>query len=152
MVPEVGYRFGGEELLLLVLERCALGLRYLDLQQKYHIHHSTICRGVNYFAKWFNENWGYLLRDNLDFWGDYLEDSRDAVKNKMLSQYDFNVDEEIEDEFTIAPTGQVVDQWSQASSQPGIHSLSKKPCTTVGKSAMASKNNLLEWRMVWHST
>lgn len=102
VVPEVGYRFGGEELLLLVLERCALGLRYLDLQQKYHIHHSTICRGVNYFAKWFNENWGYLLRDNLDFWGDYLEDSRDAVKNKMLSQYDFNVDEEIEDEFTIA--------------------------------------------------
>jgi hypothetical protein len=93
IVPDVGYRFNGQELLLLVLERCALGIRNLDLQQKYHIHHSTICRGVNCFAKWMQDNWCYLLRDNLEFWREYLGESRDAIKEKMISQYDYDVDE-----------------------------------------------------------
>jgi hypothetical protein len=97
IIPDVGYRFSGEELFLIALERCALGSRYLDLQEKYKIHHSAICRGVIHFARWMNENWGYLLRDNFEFWGEYLEESRDAIKAKMLSQYDYDVDENMED-------------------------------------------------------
>ena len=61
IIPNVGYRFSGEELFLIALERCALGSRFLDLQEKYKIHHSAICRGVIHFARWMNENWGYLL-------------------------------------------------------------------------------------------
>lgn len=96
IVPEVGYRFNGQELLLLVLERCALACRYVDLQQKYHIRHSVICRGVNCFAKWMNDNWGYLLRDNLQFWRDHLGESRDTIKTKMLSHYDYDVDLDVD--------------------------------------------------------
>jgi hypothetical protein len=66
VIPEAGYRFNGQELLLISLERCALGSRYLDLQQKYHVQHSVICRGIIFFAKWMNENSDYLL-----FWKDY---------------------------------------------------------------------------------
>jgi DDE superfamily endonuclease len=102
VIPEAGYRFNGQELLLISLERCALGSRYLDLQQKYHVQHSVICRGINFFAKWMNENWGYLLRDNLDFWKDYLEGSMLAIKRKMSTQYGFNYDEHFEDEFKFA--------------------------------------------------
>jgi hypothetical protein len=38
-----------------------------------------------------NENRGYLLRDYFEFWGEYLEVSRDAIKAKMFSQYDANM-------------------------------------------------------------
>ena len=101
VIPDFDYRFAGEELLLIALERCALGSRYLDLQEKYKIHHSTICRGVIYFARWMNENWGYLLRDHFEFWGNYLEESRDAIKAKMLSHYGYDVDEDIDEEFLV---------------------------------------------------
>jgi hypothetical protein len=66
-------------LLLIALERCTLGARYLDLQQKYEVHHSNICQGVNHFAGWMQNNWGYLLRDHMKFWGDYLEDYPDPL-------------------------------------------------------------------------
>ena len=49
-----------------------------------------------------NENWGYLLRDHFEFWGDYLEESRDAIKAKMLSQYGYNVDEDLNEDFLVA--------------------------------------------------
>jgi hypothetical protein len=49
-----------------------------------------------------NENWGYLLRDHFEFWGDYLEESRDAIKAKMLSQYGYNVDEDLDEDFLVA--------------------------------------------------
>jgi hypothetical protein len=51
IIPDVGDRFSGEELFLITLERCALGSRYLDQQEKYKIHHSAICRGVIHFAR-----------------------------------------------------------------------------------------------------
>jgi hypothetical protein len=44
-----------------------------------------------------NENWGYLLRDNFEFWVENLEESRDAIKAKMLSQYDYDVDANMAD-------------------------------------------------------
>lgn len=102
VLPCGGYRFHGEELLLIALERCSLGKRYLDLQQKYKIHHATICRGVNYFAEWMQENWGYLLRDNIEFWGEYLEESKDAIKAKMLSHYNFDVEAHDQEEFKVS--------------------------------------------------
>ena len=96
-IPGSGYRFGGEELLLISLERCALGSRLLDLQSRYHIQHSVISRGINYFCQWMNDNWGYLLRDNLEFWRPYLQASMLSIKAKMLCQYNFDVDEVVDD-------------------------------------------------------
>jgi hypothetical protein len=49
ITPNLGYRFSGEELFLIALERCALGSRYLDLQEKYH-------SAINF------EFWGELFR------------------------------------------------------------------------------------------
>jgi hypothetical protein len=100
-IPDTGYRFNGEELLLISIERCALGSRLLDLQMKYHVQHTIISRGINFFTKWMNDNWGYLLRDNLDFWRAYLEGSVMAIRKKMLTQYDFDVDE-IQNDFKVA--------------------------------------------------
>jgi hypothetical protein len=93
VIPEVGYRFHGEELLLLALERCATRARYIDLQEKYHVHHRTICRGINHFAKWMNEKWGYLLGDNFAFWKPHLSTSNLATKEKFLTKYNINCDE-----------------------------------------------------------
>jgi DDE superfamily endonuclease len=102
VIPEVGYRFHGEELLLLALERCATGARYVDLQEKYHVHHGTICRGINHFAKWMNEKWGYLLRDNFAFWKPHLRTSNLAIKEKLLTKYNFNCDERLGEDFLVA--------------------------------------------------
>ena len=81
-IPDTGYRFNGEELLLISIERCALGSRLFDLQMKYHVQHTIISRGINFFTNWMNDNWGYLLRDNLKFWRAYLEGSVMAIKKK----------------------------------------------------------------------
>ena len=40
--------YDGEELLLLVLECCALGTRLIDLQNKYHRNHSAIGKAINF--------------------------------------------------------------------------------------------------------
>jgi hypothetical protein len=102
VIPEVGYRFHGEELLPLALERCATGARYVDLQEKYHVHHGTICRDINNFAKWMNEKWGYLLRDNFAFWKPHLRTSNLAIKEKLLTKYNFNCDERLGEDFLVA--------------------------------------------------
>jgi hypothetical protein len=102
VLPCGGYRFHGEELLLIALERCSFGERYLDLQQKYKIHYETICRGANYFAEWMRENWGYLLRDNLEFWSECQEESKDAIKAKMLLHYYFDVEAHDQEEFKVS--------------------------------------------------
>jgi hypothetical protein len=102
VIPEVGYRFHGEELLLLALERCATGARYVDFQEKYHVYHGTICRGINYFAKWMNEKWGYLLRDNFAFWKRHLRASNLAIKEKLFTKYNFNCNERLGEDFIVA--------------------------------------------------
>jgi DDE superfamily endonuclease len=102
VIPNRGFKFRGEELLLIALECCALGIRYLNLQQKYKIHHSNLCRGVNYFAGWMQDNWGYLLRDHMEFWGEYLEDSRNVIRDKMLTHYNFDVTANDQDVFKVA--------------------------------------------------
>ena len=56
--------YDGEELLLLVLERCALGSRLIDLQNKYHRNHSAIGKGINFFCSWLQQHWGYLIHDH----------------------------------------------------------------------------------------
>lgn len=62
----------GDSNFLISLECCTLGTRFLDLQQMYEVHHSSLCRGVNHFAGWKQGNWGYLLRDNIEFWSDHF--------------------------------------------------------------------------------
>ena len=59
--------YGGEELLLIVLERCALGSRLLDLQNKYHRNHASLGKAIKYFCEWMQAHWGYLLHDHLEF-------------------------------------------------------------------------------------
>lgn len=100
-IPGAGYRFNGEELLLISTERCALGCRLLDLQNRYHVQHSVISRGINFFSLWMNQNWGYLLRDNLQFWHPYLVSSMTAIKEKMVDQYEYDVDE-LQEVFKLA--------------------------------------------------
>ena len=93
--------------MLLAIERCALGSRYLDLQTRYHVQHSVIRRGINFFAHWLKENWGYLLRDYMLFWGGYLEASMMAIRRKMLNQYHDDVDElEPRDKKTVYRIGE----------------------------------------------
>ena len=91
--PSGGHKLHGEEVLLMALERCALGTRLIDMQQKYHVYHSTIGRAIHMFAGWMQNNWGYLLHDNIDFWVPYLAESCEAIKNKMDEHYDVQVDE-----------------------------------------------------------
>ena len=79
--------YDGEELLLLVLERCALGTRLVDLQNKYHRNHSAIGKAINYFCSWLQQHWGYLIHDHLDFWKPYLRGSRDAIVAKLQDYY-----------------------------------------------------------------
>ena len=79
--------YDGEELLLLVLERCALGTRLIDLQNKYHRNHSAIGKAINFFCTWLQEHWGYLIHDHLDFWKPYLRGSRDAIVAKLEAYY-----------------------------------------------------------------
>jgi hypothetical protein len=40
----------GEEVLLLVLERCALGTRLVDMQMKYRRNHAALGRAIHIFA------------------------------------------------------------------------------------------------------
>ena len=60
IIPLGGHRIHGQEMLLMALERCALGSRLIDMQQKYHIYHSVIGKALHYFALWMQDNWGYL--------------------------------------------------------------------------------------------
>ena len=50
ILPQGGHRINGEEKLLMALERCAPGTRLIDMQQKYHIFHSTIGKTTHHFA------------------------------------------------------------------------------------------------------
>ena len=76
-------RYNGEELLQIVLERSALGKRLVDLQNKYHRHHASIGKAINFFCAWMQQHWGYLLHDNLEFWKPYLRVSREAIVTKL---------------------------------------------------------------------
>ena len=96
-LPDGGHKIHGEELLLMALERCVHGTRLIDLQQKYHIFHSVIGKSLNVFARWMQDNWGYLIHDNTEFWVPYLEDSRNAIVRKMREHYDVEV-EDIDDQ------------------------------------------------------
>lgn len=96
-LPDGGHKIHGEELLLMALERCIHGTRLIDLQQKYHIFHSVIGKSLNVFARWMQDNWGYLIHDNTEFWVPYLEDSRNAIVRKMREHYDVEV-EDIDDQ------------------------------------------------------
>lgn len=104
IIPLGGHRIHGQEMLLMALERCALGSRLIDMQQKYHIYHSVIGKALHYFALWMQDNWGYLIHDNNEFWMPYLRTSCEAIRNKLLDHYDVEVDEigDGEDGFLIA--------------------------------------------------
>ena len=91
-VPDGGHKIHGEELLLIALERCANGTRLIDLQQKYHIHHAVISKALHVFASWMQNNWGYLIHDNTEFWAPYLEASCNAIMRKISEQYDVDVE------------------------------------------------------------
>jgi hypothetical protein len=92
-LPSGGHKLHGEEVLLMTLERCALGTRLIDMQQKYHVYHSIIGRATHMFAKWMQDNWGYLIHDNIDFWVPYLAESCEAIKQKVDEHYNVQVDE-----------------------------------------------------------
>jgi hypothetical protein len=77
----------------MTLERCALGTRLIDMQQKHHVYHSIIGRATHMFAKWMQDNWGYLIHDNIDFWVPYLAESYEAIKQKVDEHYNVQVDE-----------------------------------------------------------
>ena len=79
-----------EELILIVLERCALGARLLDLQNKYHRNHAAIGIAISFFCAWMQEHWGYLLHDHLNFWQPYLKESRDNWLSCFISFYESN--------------------------------------------------------------
>lgn len=104
ILPAGGHRIHGEEVLLMSLERCALGTRLVDMQLKYHIYHSVIGKALHFFAEWMQNNWGYLIHDNNEFWIPYLAASCEAIRQKLSDQYDVEVDEigENEDGFRIA--------------------------------------------------
>jgi hypothetical protein len=99
IIPCDRCKYHCEELLLIVLERCALGARLIDLQNKYHRNHSSIGKAINYFCSWMQQHWGYLLHDNLEFWKPYLRQSRDAIVIKLTDYYHGEV--LIDDDFPI---------------------------------------------------
>lgn len=53
-----------EEAMLIVFEKCALGLRHFELQNKYHIAHNVISQIIEWFCDWIQQNWIYLIRQN----------------------------------------------------------------------------------------
>lgn len=77
---------------MIALERCANGTRLIDLQQKFHIHHDVIGKALHEIASWMQNNWGYLIHDNTEFWAPYLEASCNAIMRKMSEQYDVDVE------------------------------------------------------------
>jgi hypothetical protein len=81
-------RYNGEEVLLIVLERCALGTRLFDLQMKYHRNHASIGKAITFFCSWLQQRWGYLIHDHLEFWKPYLRESSDAIAIKLREYYD----------------------------------------------------------------
>ena len=99
-----GHRTHGQEMFLMAFERCALGTRLIDMQQKYHIFHSFLGKALHYIALWMQGNWGYLIYDNNEFWIPYLRTSCLAIRSKLLDHYDVEVDEigDSEDGFLIA--------------------------------------------------
>ena len=91
-LPDGGHKIHGEELLPIALERCTNGTRLIDLQQKYHIYHAVIGKALHVFASWMQDNWGYLIHDNTEFWTPYLEASCNAIMRKMSEQYEIEVE------------------------------------------------------------
>jgi hypothetical protein len=86
-------RYNGEEVLLLVLERCAQGTRLVDMQMKYRRNHAALGKTIHFFCRWLQERWGYLIHDNLDFWKPYLRESSDAIALKLRDYYpDIEID------------------------------------------------------------
>ena len=69
----------------------------IDMQQKYHIIHSVISIALHHFALWMQDNWGYLIHDNTEFWLPYLRTSCEAIRTKLLDHYDVEVDEIVDD-------------------------------------------------------
>ena len=96
-LPFGGHKLHGEEILLMTLERCALGTQLIDMQQKYHVYHAVIGKATHYFALWMQDNWGYLIHDNNYFWLPYLGPSCEAIRRKLSEHYDIEVDEMGED-------------------------------------------------------
>ena len=84
---------------IIVLERCALGTRLIDLQNKYHRNHASIGKAITLFNEWMIEHWSCLIHDHLEFWKPYLGVSRDAILLKLIAHYDGEVD--IGDNFEI---------------------------------------------------
>jgi hypothetical protein len=80
-------RYHREELILIVLERCALGTRLIDLQNTYHRNHASIGKAISFFCAWIQEHWGYILHDHLNFWQPYMQESRDAIVLKIRDFY-----------------------------------------------------------------
>lgn len=99
-------------MILIFLERCALGTRLVDLQAKYHIAHYLCGQIITWFSQWIQDHWIWLIRDNLAYWfepangqpnGQSLaEISANAVRNKLISHYGQTIDPVGPDGFKLA--------------------------------------------------
>jgi hypothetical protein len=91
-LPDGGHKIHGEEPVLIALEKCANGTCLIDLQQKYHIYQAVIGKALHVFASWMQDNWGYLIHDNTEFWTPYLEAFCNAIMRKTSEQYEVEVE------------------------------------------------------------
>jgi hypothetical protein len=94
----------GEEMLLLSLERLHYPGNLVTLQLKYRSSYSTCSRAFKWFIHFMQENWGYLLRDNLMFWKPSIPMFCEKIRQKLsynCGQEVVSVDQDPHAEFKI---------------------------------------------------
>lgn len=92
-----------EEALLITLERLHYPCNFSDLAQKYELDPTNCGRCCNHMVYFICRAWGYLLRDNLEFWLPHFPLFCEKIKLKVEKQVGriVSLEEDAENGFSI---------------------------------------------------
>lgn len=94
-IPETvianGYKFGGEEIIVISLLRLSWPMRWSDVAEKLRTKKRwALGRAFYWFLDFMVINWAYLLLNNMEYWLDSLEDSAECIRTKLANLLNHN--------------------------------------------------------------
>ena len=81
-----GYKFTSEEIMLISLIRLSWPHRWSDVRKSFPDRsRNELQLAFYWFLDFMINNWGYLITNNREYWLPFLEESAEAIRNKLAT-------------------------------------------------------------------